>query len=121
MSRCENPEQMSMQEFKDLLWIDDTMSVYIDDRKNRRAGVSVCIYVGERGRARQRARARARVRACVCKVCVCDVPVRLSLSLTPSLSLSLSLSLSVCIVCVCTWHMLLWAEDVHYICGTSGP
>lgn len=39
MSRCDDPEQMSMQEFKDLLWIDDTMETYIDDRKNRRAGV----------------------------------------------------------------------------------
>ena len=40
MSRCDDPEQMSMQEFKELLWIDDTMSTYIDDRKNRRAGVA---------------------------------------------------------------------------------
>ena len=39
MSRCEDPTQMTMQEFKDLLWIDDTMETYIDDRKNRRAGV----------------------------------------------------------------------------------
>jgi hypothetical protein len=30
-----------MQEFKDLLWIDDTMETYIDDRKNRRAGVEM--------------------------------------------------------------------------------
>jgi predicted metalloprotease with PDZ domain len=36
--RCENPENMSMQEFKTLLWADDSMTTYIDDRKNRRAG-----------------------------------------------------------------------------------
>ena len=41
MSRCADPEGMTMQEFKDLLWIDDTMETYIDDRKNRRAGVEM--------------------------------------------------------------------------------
>jgi hypothetical protein len=40
MSRCQDPTQMTMVEFKDLLWIDDSMETYIDDRKNRRAGTS---------------------------------------------------------------------------------
>ena len=40
MSRCQDPTQMTMVEFKDLLWIDDSMETYIDDRKNMRAGTS---------------------------------------------------------------------------------
>lgn len=38
MSRCDNPQEMTIQDFKNLLWVDDTMETYIDDRKNRRAG-----------------------------------------------------------------------------------
>jgi hypothetical protein len=52
MSRCADPEGMTMQEFKDLLWIDDTMETYIDDRKNRRAGVKINKYNKHTRRAR---------------------------------------------------------------------
>ena len=51
MSRCDNPQEMTIQDFKNLLWVDDTMETYIDDRKNRRAGVS-CAQNAPRTKAR---------------------------------------------------------------------
>jgi len=37
MSRCDDQTSMSLMDFKDLLWVDDTLETYIDDRKNRKA------------------------------------------------------------------------------------